>query len=111
MNWFLQQSRRDQIALAAGGLCVVLYLIWMLGLKPLAAAAQDYSLRHEAAKRSLARVKSLATELRYYQTTQQAQPASGGGNLSDLINRASRGNNLSWASFNPGSGGRASVRS
>lgn len=110
MNWFYQQSRRDQIALIIGGTAVLLCAIWLLLLAPLAKATNDYALRYEGAKRSLAEVKSLAAELQYQQSTQNKQANRGRSNIGELVSRVTNANNLSLTSSNPSGIDRLSVR-
>lgn len=110
-DWFQQQSRRDQIALLVLGVSLALYLIWMLGVKPLAAATENSRNQYRAAAESLARVKSMATTLQYHQQNTTENSGAGQVNLAGLINSTTRANSLSFATLNPSrDGNEATVR-
>ena len=111
MNWFYQQSRRDQIALLIGATAIIVCGIWLLLLTPLAKATNDYALRYEGAKRSLAQIKALATELQYHRSTQNQSSSPGrGNNVGELVTRTTSANNLSLTSSVPSGIDRLSVK-
>jgi len=111
MNWFYQQSRRDQIALIICGLAVAVYLIWVLGVKPLATATEASGNQYRAAAESLARVKSMAASLQYHQQNAAKQTGPAQTNLAGLINTSTKNNGLSFATLNPSrDGAKATVR-
>lgn len=111
MNWFFQQSRRDQIALIICAVCVALYLIWMLGLKPLSKATDQSVRNYENSTASLARVKSLATTLKYHEANAKKSTGSQQINIANLINTSTRANALNFATLNPSRNGQeATVR-
>lgn len=111
MNWFYQQSRRDQIALIICSICVVLYLVWMLGVKPLAAATEMSNNQYRAAAESLARVKAMAASLQYHQQNAAKQIGSEQTNIAGLINTTTKANGLNFATLNPSRDGiKATVR-
>ncbi|GAB1258610.1 type II secretion system protein GspM [Aurantivibrio plasticivorans] len=111
MNWFLQQSRRDQIALLILSICVGLYCIWMLGVKPLANAKVQANNRYVAASESVARIKSLAAALKYHESMASEGNAPQDMNIASLIDTTTKANGLSFVTLNPSRNGEeATVR-
>ncbi len=111
MNWFYQQSRRDQIALIVCAVCISIYLVWMLGLKPLAAATKQSKARYEATTTSLANVKSLAATLKYHEENAKASSGAGRISIASLIDTSTKSNGLNFVTLNPSRDGQeATVR-
>lgn len=111
MNWFQQQTRRDQIALLIAGFFLAAYLLWLLALKPLNSAAQNAAHRQEATAAALARVKSLAATLQHYQTTATSRPREQMVNIASLVDRSTSSIGLRANSMDPSADGEtASVR-
>lgn len=111
MNWFYQQTRRDQIAIAICGFFLAVYLLWLLALNPLASAAESATNRQEATSASLARVKSLAAALQHSQETAASRPREQQVSIANLVDRSTRSIGLRAASMDPSADGQsASVR-
>jgi type II secretory pathway component PulM len=111
MNWFYQQTRRDQIAIA---ICVIFltgYLLWLLALKPLSSAAENAQNRQAATAASLARVKTLAANLQHQQNTAASQPRSQQVNIANLVDSTTSSIGLRATSMDPSADGQtAAVR-
>jgi type II secretory pathway component PulM len=111
MNWFYQQSRRDQIAIAICAVFLAGYMLWLLALKPLTNAAENAERRQAATSASLARVKSLAATLQHHQNTADSRPRSQQVSIANLVDRTTSGIGLRATSMDPSADGRtASVR-
>jgi general secretion pathway protein M len=108
-KWQQQLSLRDQkmLALAAGVL--VLFALYQIALRPIAAANARLAAQNAAAQNSLAEVTQMAAQLRQLQQT-QAQQNGGGENLTQLVDRTVAANQLHMSRFQPGSSGDVQVR-
>ncbi len=111
MNWFKQQTRRDQIALIACSICVSLALFWVALIQPLNKASEDSVRRLDSSLATLARVKSLASSLQYYESQQSSQSRNTQISIVRVIDTSSRAAGLNFSSVKPSSNGsQASVR-
>jgi len=63
-EWLRKLGRREQLCLLAAGFALVLYLPWVAVWQPLSGARDDMALRNARASGQLARVRSMAAELR-----------------------------------------------
>jgi len=103
--WLRQQSRRDQIALMLCAVCVSLALLWMLLIQPINNATADSKQRLQNSVEILARVKSLASSLQYYEGMLRTQPGSQPISAVRIIDQSSRASELSFSSVNPSANG------
>ncbi|MCW8195681.1 type II secretion system protein M [Proteobacteria bacterium 005FR1] len=111
MNWFYQQTRRDQIAIAVCAVFVTAFLLWMLALKPLSSAAANAQNRQAATAASLARVKTLAANLQHQQNTAASKPRSQQVSIANLVDRTTSSIGLRATSMDPSADGQtAAVR-
>lgn len=111
MNWFYQQSRRDQIALIICGAFLLIYLLWLLVIKPLDQAAEQAVNRQQATAASLARVKVLAATLEQHQSRAAEQPRQQQVSLANLLDSSTRAIGLRATSMDPSADGQtAAVR-
>jgi general secretion pathway protein M len=111
MNWFYQQTRRDQIAIVICGVFLAAYLLWMLALKPLSTAADRAASRQQATAASLARVKSLAATLQHHQRSAADRPRTQQVSIANLVDRSTSAIGLRATSMDPSADGRtAAVR-
>lgn len=111
MNWFYQQTRRDQIALAICGFFLAAFLTWLLALKPLSSAAENAANRQQATAASLARVKVLAANLQHHQNSAADQPRQQQVSIANLVDRSTSNIGLRATSMDPSADGEsASVR-
>lgn len=111
LNWFRQQSRRDQIALIVCTVVISLALLWVALIKPLNKATDDSLRRLDSSIATLARVKGLAANLQYYESQQKNKPRSNQVSIVGVIDQSSRAAGLNFSSVNPSSNGdQATVR-
>lgn len=104
-----QFNRREQAALLATGLLVVLYILWLAVLSPLNNSRDKLLKTTTSAQQSLGRVQVLARQLELL--GQQANQANAGSdNLSGLIDSSLRDNGIAMSSFVPGANGEVRVR-
>jgi len=106
MNWFRQQSRRDQVALMICGICIALALLWLVLIKPINKAAVDSERRLQNTIATLARVKSLATSLQQFESQQRNRPRQQQISIVGVIDQSSRAVGLSFSSVNPSANGQ-----
>ncbi|MEX1031859.1 MAG: type II secretion system protein GspM [Cellvibrionaceae bacterium] len=111
MNWFYQQTRRDQIAIVIGGFCLGVYLLWLLALRPLSNAAESSATRYQSTAASLARVKTMAATLQYRQANATNRPQAQSVSIAGLVDRSTNAIGLRATSMDPSSDGQtAAVR-
>lgn len=97
-QWFLDQSPRDQMMLAVGGVLVVLYILLFMVLLPLREDLQATQKRNLAALQEQQRVHDLAGRV----LGQQQSPGAGAGqNLNALLNETLREFGLRMENFQP----------
>ena len=108
-KWQQQLSLRDQKMLAILAGALVLFALYQIALRPIAAANARLAAQNAAAQNSLAEVTQMAAQLRVLQQT-QAQQNGGGENLTQLVDRTVAANQLHMSRFQPGSSGDVQVR-
>ena len=107
---FNQQSRRDQVALSICTMSVLVAILWAGIIQPLGEAASNSERRLQNDVATLARVKSLAANLQYYENNQR-RPRGQQISIVGVIDRSSRAAGLTYSSANPsGNGQEATVR-
>lgn len=104
-----QLSLRDQALLALLAAVVVLYLIYQLAWRPLAAANAQLRQQNETAARTLENVAQLAAQYRQLQQS-GARGGQSQGSLTALIDQTVAVNQLQMSRFQPGSSGDVQVR-
>ncbi|MGQ9426935.1 type II secretion system protein GspM [Gilvimarinus sp. F26214L] len=109
MNWFYQQTRRDQIAIAICAVVLAIYVLWMFALRPLSRAAENAETRHEATAASLARVKTLAATLQHHQRTASEQPRQQQVSMANLVDRSTSSIGLRATSMDPSADGQSAA--
>ena len=110
-TWFRQQSQRDQLALILCVVCVSLALLWLALIQPVSKAASNSEQRLQNSVATLARVKSLAANLQYYEGQQHNRPQRQQTSIVGVIDQSSRAVGLSFSSVNPSANGEeATVR-
>lgn len=100
--------RREQIALLAMGLVVLLFLLWVALLNPLQKKRAQLQQVNVATSQSLGRVQILAAQIKQLQN--QGNQARSGENINGLIDTSLRNHGLSMSGFQPGSAGEVRVR-
>jgi len=110
-QWFDKLSSRDQLSVLAGAVAVALYVLIVMLWLPLSAQQQSLLQQNEQAALSLRSVEALAQQ---YKTLDGggAKKAAGGGkrNLTSLIDRLVKANNLKMKRFQPSSTGDVQLR-
>jgi len=111
MDWLKQQNQRDQIALLVCALCVSLAVLWVAIIQPVTNAANNSERRLQNSTASLARIKSMAANLQYYQSQNNQRASSSRISIVGVIDQSSRAVGLNFSSVNPSSNGeQATVR-
>lgn len=106
---FYRQTRREQIVLLAGAVCVSLYCIWLLWLSPIATSMAEEQGRTVALLGSLSRVESLVSSIerrKQEKNTHRLNQVS----MAELIDRSLRRNHLTMQGFQPASNGEVRLR-
>jgi len=111
MNWFQQQTRRDQMAVIICAILLSVFLVWIAIIKPLSNAADRANQSNQLTADSLVRVKSLAATLQYYQTSAAKRPRTQQISIQGAVNSSVQAAGLSFTSLVPSANGEeASVR-
>ncbi len=111
MKWFQEQTRRDQIAIIICSVLVGVFLLWIVLIKPLSVAADRANESYQLTAESLARVKTLAASLKYYQTSAATRPRAQQISIQGAVNTSVQSAGLSFTSLVPSANGEeASVR-
>lgn len=111
IDWFKQQSQRDQIALMICAVCVTLALLWVVLIQPINQAAATSERRLQSSTASLARIKSMVTNLQYFESQQGQRSRGSQISIVGIIDQSSRAVGLSFSSVNPSANGeQATVR-
>jgi general secretion pathway protein M len=101
MSWFYRQRHRDQIAILLLVAALVLYGLWFGVVRTLQQQAQQQQRQLASSAETLLRVQALAGEIRILKQQGRAQRASP-INLTQLVDRSLRQNDLAMAGFQPG---------
>lgn len=109
MNWFYQQSRRDQIALIICAVFLVIYLLWIAVLKPLDQRAEMATTRQQATAASLARVKVMVATLEEHQRRTVEQPRQQEQSMANLLDTSTRASGLRTTSMDPSADGQTAA--
>jgi general secretion pathway protein M len=104
-----QLSLRDQAMLALLAAALLLYLLYQMAWRPLAAANAQLQLQNAAATRTLETVAQLAAQYRQLKQG-NAQGGPPQGSLTALVDQTVATNKLQMSRFQPGSGGDVQVR-
>ncbi len=101
-------SRRDQLAMLSLGLVLVLYIAWLLVVKPLEKKRDQTYSANQAATQTLGKVQLQVAQIK--QARAQGANPSDAGNINALIDSSLRANGLSMSGFQPGAGGEVRLR-
>ncbi len=98
-EWWNQASTRDQIAVAACGLLIALYLLYVVLLKPVTEMRDVQLQKNIAQQQALERVRTLAATY----TAQQSSSSdnSNKGSLVEMVDRSLRENQLKLSGMQP----------
>lgn len=108
-QWFYQLKRQEQLSLLLGAGAIVIYLVYVLLLRPTSAAVSDLQQQNEIASQSLAKVKILAGELKSLERGSKPKQTNK-ENLTRLIDSTVKANGLLMSRFQPSSTGDVQVR-
>jgi type II secretory pathway component PulM len=106
---FYRQTRRDQVVLLAGTVCVCLYCIWLLWLSPITQSMAEEQGRTVALVGSLSRVESLVSSIEYRKQEKNTSN-SNQASMAELVDRSLRRNHLTMQGFQPASNGEVRLR-
>lgn len=107
MEYWYQKNSQEQTILAAVAGLAVLFLIYLLIVAPLLGWRNSAEQRYERNRQELAEVQQLAAQVK----AKEAQPGnSKKSNLSVLIDKSLRENDLEMRGFQPGSNQDARLR-
>ncbi|TQV82507.1 type II secretion system protein M [Exilibacterium tricleocarpae] len=107
-EWFLQRDRREQLILAIGAVCLLIFLLWSVVLQPLQKAREEQARTNVIAAEKLARVQELAAELQ--QRSRTAAVPRSRGSIADLVDQTLRKHGLQMQGFQPSSSGEVKLR-
>lgn len=114
MNQFLEMfskyNRREQTILLAGGVVVLLYILWVAVLAPLQKSEVQQIKSNSAISASLGRVKILAAKVKLSRETEKQSAGRSAGNISQIIDTSLQARGLSMSGFQPGTQGEVRVR-
>lgn len=104
---FCRQSKRDQIAMLAGLVAVLIYAAYWLAYWPLTQALQQSTLRNQVLAQQLIEVQALTQQL---QQANEQQPRQQSVSLADVVDRSLRAHQLALRSYQPGANQDAQIR-
>lgn len=105
-QWFLDQSPRDQVMLAVGGIAIGLYILLFIVLFPMQGDLDKKQKRNRAAMGEQQEVYDLAGQLKGVRESGGSQT---GNNFNALLNQSLREFGLAMETFQP-SGDAARIR-
>ena len=108
-QWFNSRSRSEQLILVLGAAAVLLYLIYVMLLRPMSTRVDNLTVQNQRAAESLQAVKQLASEYRQLEKSAGGKKSSG-GNLTRVIDSSVKANQLVMSRFQPSSRGDVQVR-
>jgi general secretion pathway protein M len=109
-KWFNNLESREQMILLAGGVCVGLYLLYLLLWNPIVSKRDDLIVQNQAVAQSLASVRGLAAEYKALKKSGAAGKSPVGSNLSRIVDSSVARNQLKMNRFQPSSSGDVQVR-
>ena len=99
---------REQTLLAAGGLAIVIMLVWVAVSKPVNGLRDQAGRQLEATRQVFAEVDQLASRLEAERTSSQS--SGPGGSMTELIDASLRKHGLTIQGIQPGQQGEMFVR-
>lgn len=109
-DWFLKFPLRDQVALLLLGAALLLYLVFMLMIKPLGEARVELANRNVATAEALQRVDGMVTQIRDLRSSARGRNSSSTQNLTALLNQSAGRFELPISRLQPNSRGAVQVR-
>ncbi|MDJ0877432.1 MAG: type II secretion system protein M [Halieaceae bacterium] len=107
LTWYRKFSAREQAYLLAVAVVLVLYVMFMLVLKPLAGMRDEMALRNTATEEKLSRVQAMASELK--QLKSSGSPRAN-RNMNQLINASTADVGIRPTRISPNSRGETQIR-
>jgi general secretion pathway protein M len=109
-QWFNNLTRQEQLMLLLGSFAVLVYIIYVIILRPLSDKADLLATQNVAAAQTLATVKALAEEYKQLEKSGASAGSNQKSNLTRLIDSTVKKNNLVMQRFQPSSSGDIQVR-
>jgi general secretion pathway protein M len=110
LNKFRELNLRDQTMLLVLAVAVVVYLLFQIVWRPLAASNDSLARANTALRASVQHMSQLAAEFRQLQQAGAANTAASGESLAQLLDRTVAAQGLKMSRFQPGSTGDVQVR-
>lgn len=107
-EWFEQYTPREQMWLLGGGLALGLYLLLVFVWRPVNDMRDEMLHRNQATQTSLARIQTMASELKQLQG--QGAGAASDRNLNQLINSSTAEYALQPSRIQPNAKGEMQIR-
>lgn len=107
LRWYRQFNAREQGYLLAVAVVLVLYVMFMLVLKPLAGMRDEMALRNVATEEKLSRVQAMASELKQLKASGTPRVNR---NMNQLINASTADVGIRPTRISPNSRGETQIR-
>lgn len=108
-QWFNNLARKEQLLLLFCGALLVVYILFILILKPMSSSAEQLQLQNQQAAVTLTKVQKLAGEYKALSKINKPVTAKS-QNLTRLIDSSVKKNQLVMGRFQPSSSGDVQVR-
>jgi general secretion pathway protein M len=110
IHWFNSLTRKEQLLLLLCSVVVTAYIVFFVVLRPMYRSASTYEARNSVAVESLRNVKALAEEYKSLSVTDVNEGASPKQNLTLIIDKLVKQNELQMKRFQPSSSGDVQLR-
>ena len=108
-TWFDSLKRQEQLLLVLAAFLVLLYVVFIVVLKPMSNSVDELQLGNEQAKKTLQTVQNLAQEYKVLQKNAGGKTL-GKKSLTRIIDTSVKKNQLTMKRFQPSSSGDVQVR-
>jgi general secretion pathway protein M len=108
-TWFDNLKRQEQLLLVLAAFLVLLYVVFIVILKPMSNSVDELQLGNEQAKQTLQTVQNLAQEYKVLQKNAGGK-TQGNKSLTRIIDASVKKNQLTMKRFQPSSSGDVQVR-
>lgn len=110
IHWFNGLTRKEQLLLLIGSVVVAIYIVFFVVLRPMYRSASAYEVQNRVAVESLRNVKDLALEYKLLAVTGGKEAANPKQNLTLIIDKLVKENELQMKRFQPSSSGDVQLR-
>ena len=110
LPWFNGLTRKEQLLLLLCSFCIVMYFVFFIVLRPMYISASDLERQNKVAAESLKNIKILASEFKLLTDSGTATSASPKQNLTLIIDKLVKDNDLQMKRFQPPSTGDVQLR-